>query len=194
MASLPDEIASCDARKSPENVNIAGFITSVNTGVSRFGKPYLRAVIEDFDGSYELAVNGKDIEDIKARLQENTPVYIEGRIEEKYFRKPEDRKEKGDPPYDFKIRKIIHLGNVVETHVKGLMIHISTTMLNSSFRERLVGLIKENKGSVPLTMKLTDPQTRFTIEFLSRKFQISLNLNFIDQLNEMQIGYKVIRK
>lgn len=194
VASLPDEIASCDARKSPENVNIAGFITSVNTGVSRFGKPYLRAVIEDFDGSYELAVNGKDIEDIKARLQENTPVYIEGRIEEKYFRKPEDRKEKGDPPYDFKIRKIIHLGNVVETHVKGLMIHISTTMLNSSFRERLVGLIKENKGSVPLTMKLTDPQTRFTIEFLSRKFQISLNLNFIDQLNEMQIGYKVIRK
>ena len=115
-------------------------------------------------------------------------------LEEKYFRKPEDRKEKGDPPYDFKIRKIIHLGNVVETHVKGLMIHISTTMLNSSFRERLVGLIKENKGSVPLTMKLTDPQTRFTIEFLSRKFQISLNLNFIDQLNEMQIGYKVIRK
>ena len=194
VASLPDEIASCDARKNPENVNIAGFITSVNTGVSRFGKPYLRAVIEDFDGSYELAVNGKDIEDIKARLQENTPVYIEGRIEEKYFRKPEDRKEKGDPPYDFKIRKIIHLGNVVETHVKGLMIHISTTMLNSSFRERLVGLIKENKGSVPLTMKLTDPQTRFTIEFLSRKFQISLNLNFIDQLNEMQIGYKVIRK
>ena len=194
VASLPDEMASCDARKSPENVNIAGFITSVNTGVSRFGKPYLRAVIEDFDGSYELAVNGKDIEDIKARLQENTPVYIEGRIEEKYFRKPEDRKEKGDPPYDFKIRKIIHLGNVVETHVKGLMIHISTTMLNSSFRERLVGLIKENKGSVPLTMKLTDPQTRFTIEFLSRKFQISLNLNFIDQLNEMQIGYKVIRK
>ena len=194
VASLPDEIASCDARKSPENVNIAGFITSVNTGVSRFGKPYLRAVIEDFDGSYELAVNGKDIEDIKARLQENTPVYIEGRIEEKYFRKPEDRKEKGDPPYDFKIRKIIHLGNVAETHVKGLMIHISTTMLNSSFRERLVGLIKENKGSVPLTMKLTDPQTRFTIEFLSRKFQISLNLNFIDQLNEMQIGYKVIRK
>ena len=194
VASLPDEIASCDARKSPENVNIAGFITSVNTGISRFGKPYLRAVIEDFDGSYELAVNGKDIEDIKARLQENTPVYIEGRIEEKYFRKPEDRKEKGDPPYVFKIRKIIHLGNVVETHVKGLMIHISTTMLNSSFRERLVGLIKENKGSVPLTMKLTDPQTRFTIEFLSRKFQISLNLNFIDQLNEMQIGYKVIRK
>ena len=194
VASLPDEIASCDARKSPENVNIAGFITSVNTGVSRFGKPYLRAVIEDFDGSYELAVNGKDIEDIKARLQENTPVYIEGRIEEKYFRKPEDRKEKGDPPYDFKIRKIIHLGNVVETHVKGLMIHISTTMLNSSFRERLVGLIKENKGSVPLTMKLTDPQTRFTIEFLSRKFQISLNLNFIVHLNEMQIGYKVIRK
>lgn len=194
VASLSEEIAACDARKAPENANIAGFVTSVNSGVSRFGKPYLRAVIEDFDGSYELAVNGKDIEDIKSRLQENSAVYIEGRIEEKYFRKPEDRKEKGDPPYDFKIRKIIHLGNVVETHVKGLMIHISTTMLNSTFRERLVGLIKENKGSVPLTMKLTDPQTRFTIEFLSRKFQISLNLHFIDQLNEMQIGYKVIRK
>ena len=119
---------------------------------------------------------------------------IEGKIEEKYFRKPEDRKEKGDPPFDFKIKKIIHLGNVVETYIKGLALYVSTPMLNSSFRKDLVRLIKENKGSVPLTMFLFDPETRFNIEFLSRKFKVAVTMPFIDGLKAMNVRYSVVKK
>ena len=195
LSELSTMIAKCDREKSPQNVNIGGFITSVTSGTNRFGRPFLRALIEDFDGSYEISLNGKEIEAFKGGLEQNSAVYIEGRIDEKYFRKPEDRKEKGDPPYDFKIKKIIHLGNVVETYIKGFAIYVSTPMLNSSFREHLVNLVKKNKGGVPLTMFLYDPQTKFNIEFLSRKFQISVTLPLIEDLKEMGITkYQVLKK
>ena len=195
LSELTTRIAKCDREKSPQNANIGGFITSVNSGVNRFGRPFLRALIEDFDGSYEIALSGKEIEAFKGGLEQNSAVFIEGRIEEKYYRSPEDRKIKGDPPYDFKIKKIIHLGNVVETYIKGFAIYVSTPMLNSSFREHLVSLVKKNKGGVPLTMFLYDPQTKFRIEFLSRKFQISVTLPLIEDLKEMGIThYQVLKK
>ena len=91
-------------------------------------------------------------------LHKGDKVYIEGKIEEKFFRTPEMRKEKGDPPFDFKIKKVIHLGNVVENYIKGFTIFIKTSMLSSEFREDLVNIVRHNTGSVPLTMFLEDPE------------------------------------
>ena len=194
LNGLSTLIAQCDREKTVKNVNIGGFVTAVQAGTNRFGRPFLRATIEDFDSSYEIALSGKDIDTFKGNLTQNSEIYIEGKIEEKYFRKPEDRKEKGDPPFDFKIKKIIHLGNVVETYIKGLALYVSTPMLNSSFRKDLVRLIKENKGSVPLTMFLFDPETRFNIEFLSRKFKVAVTMPFIDGLKALNVRYSVVKK
>ena len=194
LNGLSTLIAQCDREKTVKNVNIGGFVTAVQAGTNRFGRPFLRATIEDFDSSYEIALFGKDIDTFKGNLTQNSEIYIEGKIEEKYFRKPEDRKEKGDPPFDFKIKKIIHLGNVVETYIKGLALYVSTPMLNSSFRKDLVRLIKENKGSVPLTMFLFDPETRFNIEFLSRKFKVAVTMLFIDGLKALNVRYSVVKK
>ena len=93
-----------------------------------------------------------------------------------------------------RIKKVIHLGNVVENYIKGFTIFIKTSMLSSEFREDLVNIVRHNTGSVPLTMFLEDPVTNYKIEFLSRKFKISVNMPFIDDLKGMNIPYKVITK
>ena len=134
------------------------------------------------------------METYKGKLEQNSAVYIEGQIEEKFFRNPDERKEKGDPPYVLKIKNVIHLGNVTETFIKGFAIYVTTPMLNDGFRQDLTKLLKNNKGNVPLTMFLFDPVTRYNIEFLSRKFQVSINHPFIENLQEMNIHYKVLKK
>ena len=67
-------------------------------------------------------------------------------------------------------------------------------MLSSEFRERLVGIIKRNKGTIPLTMFLYDPEKKWNIEFLSRKFQVAVTAEFIEELQKMGIRYSVIKK
>ena len=82
----------------------------------------------------------------------------------------------------------------METYIKGFSISISTPMLTPEFRERLVKLIKQNKGNVPLTMFLYDPEKGWNIEFLSRKFRVSVTAPFIEELTRLQIKYNVAKK
>ena len=86
------------------------------------------------------------------------------------------------------------LGNVTESFIKGFSINISTPMLSPEFREKLVGLIKGNKGNVPLSMFLYDPEKKWNIEFLSRKFKVSVTAPFIEELERAGIRYNVIKK
>ena len=86
------------------------------------------------------------------------------------------------------------LGNVTDTYVKGFSINVTTSMLSPEFREKLVELLKKNKGNVPLTMFLYDPVKKWNIEFLSHKFKVQVTLPFIEELRSLGITYNVMKK
>jgi hypothetical protein len=83
---------------------------------------------------------------------------------------------------------------VTESLIKGFSISISTPMLSPAFRDKMVKTIRTNKGNIPLTMFLYDPEKKWNIEFLSRKFKVAVTAEFIDQLEKMGIKYNVIKK
>ena len=194
LAEIPDLITKCDRDKVKTNIAVAGYITNVQLLTSKTGSPWSKTVIEDFSGSYEFALFGKDHETFMPYLQMFTPVYIEGVVEEKYYVRPEDRKIKGNPPYAFKIKKISLLGNVANSLLKSFVIKIRTPMLNSTFRERLINLVKSNKGTIPLSMILYDPVTEYNIEFMSRKYKVAVSNPFVNDLKDMDVLYESVRK
>ena len=187
-------VAECEEKKEKKKVYIAGFIISNTVANGKSGKPYAKTVIEDYGGSYEFAFFGKDYETFMSYLQPHTAIFIEGEITEKYYIKPEERAQGKTSPFALKIRKMSLLGNVAESLIKGFSISISTPMLSPAFRDKMVKTIKANKGNIPLTMFLYDPEKKWNIEFLSRKFKVSVTSEFIDQLEKMGIKYNVIKK
>ena len=194
VGELDAVVAECEAKKSKQKAYIAGFITSYQQMTTKTGRPWSKTVIEDYNGSYEIALFGKDHEAFMSYMQVNSAIFIEGDIEEKYYIKPEERAKGKTSPYAFRVKKIMLLGNVTDTLLKGFSISISTQMLNPQFRERLVKLIKANKGNVPLTMFLYDPEKKWNIEFLSRKFKVAVTAPFIDELQACGIKYSVVKK
>ncbi len=194
VGELEELISNCESSKSKQKVNIAGFITSTQQMTTKTGRPWSKTVIEDYSGSYEIALFGKDHETFMNYMQLHSAIFIEGEIEEKYFIKPEEKAQGKTSPYAFKIKKIMLLGNVTDTYIKGFAISISTPMLTPEFRESLVKMIKRNKGNVPLTMFLYDPDKKWNIEFLSRKFRVAVTAPFIEDLRQMQIKYSVLKK
>jgi DNA polymerase-3 subunit alpha len=161
---------------------------------TKTGRPWSKTVIEDYSGSYEIALFGKDHEAFMSYMQLHSAIFIEGEIDEKYFLKPEERAQGKTSPYAFKIKKVMLLGNVTDSFVKGFAINITTPMLTPDFREQLVRTIKRNKGNVPLSMFLYDPEEKWNIEFLSRKFRVGVTAPFIEELNRLQIRYSVLKK
>jgi DNA polymerase-3 subunit alpha len=194
VSELDALVADCEAKKTKQKAYIAGFITSVQMMTTKTGRPWSKTVIEDYNGSYEIALFGKDHEAFMSYMQVNSAIFIEGDIEEKYYIKPEEKAKGKTSPYAFRVKKIMLLGNVTDTFIKGFSISITTSMLTPEFRQKLMKMIKSNKGTVPLTMFLYDPEKKWNIEFLSRKFKVAVTAPFIDELNAAGIKYSVVKK
>jgi DNA polymerase-3 subunit alpha len=194
IGELDALVSECEAKKNKLKVNIAGFIISTESKQTKTGRPWSKTVLEDFSGSYELALFGKDHENFMSYMQLHNAIFIEGEIDEKYYIKPEERAQGKTSPYAFKVKKVMLLGNVTDTYIKGFAINVTTTMLTPEFRESLVKLIKKHKGTVPLTMYLYDPEKKWNIEFLSRKFRVAVTDQLIEDLRKMQIRYSVLKK
>ena len=196
VGELENLISECEIGKIKQKTNIAGFVTSSQLMTTKTGRPWSKTVIEDKSGSYEIALFGKDHEAFMSYMQVNSAILIEGMIEEKYFVKQDpNSKEPAKPsPYGFKVKNIMLLGNATDSFVKGFSIQISTPMLTPEFRERLVKMIKRNKGSVPLSMFLYVPEKKWNIEFLSRKFKVAVTSQFIEELQDMNISFTVLKK
>ena len=187
-------VSECEMKKTKMKVAVAGFITKTEHINSQNGRPWSRTQIEDFGGSYELKLYGKDHESFMSYMVQNNTIFIEGEIDEKYYIKPEDRAQGKTSPYGFKVKKVMLLGNVTDTYIKGFAVNITTTMLTPEFRDKLVTLIKKNKGNVPLSMFLYDPEKKWNIEFLSRKFRVGVTAGFIEELDKMRVKYSVLKK
>ena len=194
VGELDALVSECESKKIKQKANIAGFIISTQQMTTKTGRPWSKTVIEDFSGSYEIALFGKDHENFMSYMQLHNAIFIEGEIEEKYYIKPEEKAQGKTSPYAFKVKKVSLLGNVTDMFVKGFAISISTPMLTPEFRDSLVKMIKRNKGNVPLTMFLYDPEKKWNIEFLSRKFRVAVTAPFIEELTRMQIRYSVLKK
>lgn len=194
MAELGDMIADCDKNRQTAQVALAGLVTSVETKISRNGKPFAKVNVEDFSGIYEFAFFGKDYENFMNYLQEHTAIYIEGEICEKYFLKPEEIAAGKKAPYTFKAKKISLLGNVAEDRLTGFAIEMLANDITPDLRHKLVHLVKEYSGKIPLSMIVFDPVTNYIVEFISRKYHITVSADFILQLNELGLKYRVSRK
>ena len=196
MANLSEAVAECDAADKPRKVALAGLVTSYKTKTTRNGRPMAVATIEDFSGSAEFPLFGVDLQNYMSFMQEKNALYIEGEIKRReFFGKQQDaEKPATKPPYAFRILKITLLGNVADTLIKGFSINVTTPMLTESFRKKLVTLLKRNKGTVPLSLFLYDPKTKYRVEFLSHKFTVAVSTEFCYDLSALGITWNIDKR
>lgn len=195
LSSLKDVINECESSRKSKKTSIAGIITAFKVLQTKNGKPYSKTTLEDYSGSYELTLFGKEHENFAGKLnQEHAAVYISGEITEKFFVRKDDPEAPKSVPYAFKISDVRLLGNIAEDFVGALTLYVQTPLLSEDFRKRLSKLLRENKGSTPLHIFLHDPSTDYKIDFHSRKYNLSVNTELIQQISTLGLQYKVSKK
>ncbi len=195
LAKLPDTIAECERTKTRKPVSIAGIVTDYKQMATKTGRPYSRSVIEDYSGNYEISLFGNDHETFMSYMKVHESLYIEGEIDERYRLKPEEKAAGKTAPYTLKIKKISLLGNIADNLLGGFSIDISTPMLTPAFKDGLVKVIRKHPGKQPLTIFFFDPTTRYRVQFVSRKYQVTVSSELIQDLRAIGVEkYDVIRK
>ena len=195
LADLSNYVSECESKKQTPKVYIAGIVTDFKQLTTKTGKPYSRTILEDYSGSYELPLFGKDHEAFMQYMQPKATLFLEGEIGEKFFLKPEEKAQGKTAPYAFKLRKVTLLGNITDDLLSGFSMDVTTPMLTQQFREDLVKVVKKHKGNIPLTLFLYDPGTKYRIQFYSKKFQVAVTSEFIQDLHRIGIEkYEVTRR
>ena len=195
LVELSNFVAECESRKQTAKVYVAGIVTDFKTLTTKGGKPYSRTMLEDYSGSYELTLFGKDHEAFMQYMQPHASLFLEGVIEEKFFLKPEEKAQGKTAPYSFKLKKVTLLGNLSDDILTGFNLDIDTPVLTEKFRKDFVKVIKKHQGNIPLNIFIYDPVTRYRIQFYSKKYQVAVTSEFITDLHKIGLDkYEVTHK
>ena len=193
LSDLPQKIDEQEKERKSLKVNIAGIITDVKQITTRTGLPGARVTLEDYSGTYELALFGKDYEGYMQYMQLHGQLFIEGEIAERYRLKPEEVAQGKKAPFAFKIKKISLLGNIGEDLIKSFSINIDSSQLNEKFRKNLLKTIKAYPGKTRLGVALFDAHTGYRVELFSKKFSVAVCADLLNTLEHLGISYQVGR-
>ena len=194
LTRLQEHIDECESADKAGKASLAGIVTDVKTLTTRSGTPGARVTVEDFDGTYEFALFGKDYETWLPFMQPHAQIFIEGEITPRYFVKPEERAQGKKAPYNFKIKKISLLGNLNDSLLTGFNIILESDWISPDFRASLVKILKAHKGKTPLSLYLHDKATGYNLEFQSKKFAVGVSEAFISAIQKLGVQYSVSHK
>ncbi|MEF9987144.1 MAG: DNA polymerase III subunit alpha [Bacteroidales bacterium] len=192
--------ASSDSGLQKKELYLAGLITSVSKKVSqKSGKPWATFTIEDYGGSVNFSMFGRDYETFLQFLQDGHALFMKCVILPRfggYAKQEEGKKEEGSKPAlvecELKIKKITLLANTKDEFVKQFMVNIPIKKINKDFRKELIKQLKENKGKKLLSIKALDYENQIAVEFFSKKYKIDINKGFIDFLEHHNLEYSVV--
>ena len=194
LSDIPDAIVAAENSKKPSKAIVGGFVLSNDTKITKTGKNFSSTQIEDFSGTYEIALFGKEYEMYSPLLTVGHSVLIEGQIGEKYFAKADDKGNKSAVPYTFKVKGVTLIGNANEHFLKEFRLSVNIEQLTPGFRSELLSLFKHHKGEIPVSLFVIDPVTRYAVELAVRKFRVSITPEFLSEISRLGIIGKPVRK
>ncbi|MBK7149311.1 MAG: DNA polymerase III subunit alpha [Bacteroidetes bacterium] len=167
--------------KKDREVKVAGIVTTTETRFSKNGNQYCRFTIEDFDGTYQFSLFGKDFIAFKdyASVQD-AQLYITGRYQKRY---------KSETEYEFKITKIDLLSDLRTKQTKYLSLELSAFEVDDKLIASLSELLNKHPGNTKVRVKFIDRDEGHAVRLSSTTKSIELNNDLFRSLDMLQIGY-----
>lgn len=168
-------------KERTRHVSVAGMITFVDHRISQKGNPWGRFTMEDYNGSHQFSLFGKDYLRLRNFIGDDWFVFLEADISYNDYRKSTE----------LKINSIIMLAELIDVKAKALLIDLELENLDDTMVEDLVNILEESKGKVGVKMRLFDNGTM--IELKSRKRGVQISKELTSRLSMMDsVKFKLV--
>ncbi len=165
------------------DVTFGGMVTTVREGQTKNGHPFTIFKVEDYMGSFEIALFGEDSIKFGRYARSGLSIYIEGRVQPRRYREDE---------HELKISNINLLSDVKDKLVSKITLQISLDELNDSTVVELSALTKNNKGNSLLYFHIIGNEPHMNVRLFSRQTKVQVNKKFIDYIKDnLQIDFKI---
>ena len=177
-----EDIASLKGRE----IILGGLVSAARDNVSKNGNPWGNFTLEDYSGSYEFRLFGKDYEACMQYMQTGLFLLVKAVVQDKwnYGKEPTE--------LELKIKNISLLGNAKDT-LKCITLTIPVPEVTPVFANEISGLVKDNPGNIELRMKFIDKEEdrNVEVELFSRKYKIAVTPVLLDFVKNNGLKYYV---
>lgn len=171
-----------------KELTLAGLVSVARDSVSKNGKPWGSFILEDYTGTYEFRLFGKDYEAFMKYLQVGHFLLIRANVQERFSY---NREGSGPKELEVKIKTINLLGNAKEDIVKSVTIAMPLSDITPDFVRGIKEITANNAGKVEFRIKVIDYDENVALDLFSRKFRINVNNEFIGFIKNNDLKYSV---
>jgi DNA polymerase-3 subunit alpha len=169
------------AHLKDRDFTLCGFVTVARDNISKNGKPWGAFTLEDYTGTYEFRVYGKDYENFMKFMQMGHFLLLKASVQERYNNANE---------LEVKIRQINLLGNARD-NLKYFTINVNISDLSPVFAEEMLNTVKNNTGKIELRLRFIDNSKRISVDMFSRKYRIGITSEILNFVKNNDLKYFV---
>ena len=156
-------------------ITMGGIVTGLRTGMTRNNNPYGIVKIEDYSGSAEIALFGKDWVNFQNYMIERQLLFIRANVQPRPW---------NENQLELKLVKVDLLSELKEELIHSITICIPIEELNSDLVSELSECVKRSKGTTELLFKVVDKEVNQTLDLRAKSLKIAVNKDLINFFEE----------
>lgn len=156
-------------------VTFGGIITGFENRTSKTGNAFGKLIIEDYQGSVELMLFGKDFVEYNKYMVQGLFVFVKAKVAERY-------NQPGS--LEIKLNKIELLDEVKKSAFNLIKLKIKLAQLNEGLVFKLDTLINSHEGKSSIEFYLEDEEQHQNIKLYSKKNKIAIDNSFLNELDK----------
>ncbi len=176
-------------------LKIGGMVTAFRDGMTKKGNPYGMITLEDYNGSHEFPLFGKNFDDYAKYMIKDLFLYIHAVVQVKgsdYRNHIPDPNVK--PEIELKIMNIMPFKEVRKL-ITRIRIYLSLDKLTNDVAVELTKIVTENKGDVNVYIEIKDFLTSEKISLFARPHRMKINSTVYQYLKQAEaediLRYKI---
>ncbi|MBR2777451.1 MAG: DNA polymerase III subunit alpha [Prevotella sp.] len=161
-----------------EDILLGGIVTAVRQKFTKSGEPCGFVTIEDFDGSGELPLFGKDWGQWSGMFSEGASVYVTAKLQPRF---------QNSNQMELKVQNVEYLQTVKDKALERITISLVTDMLSEEIVADLNELISSHPGKTQLFFQLRDSQGKNHVLLRSKNNGVDVRHTLIDYIEKHEM-------
>jgi DNA polymerase-3 subunit alpha len=165
-----------DKENKDKEFTIGGVVTSVNIRQAKNGNQFGIYKIEDYTGSIEIALFGKDFLEQSHYFIPESFIYIKGKVSGRWGKEDD---------LEFKPQVIDLLSSMKEKRIKEMRLKMDITQINEPLIQELKDVVLQNPGKFGFKLEVYDTANQYSVAMFSRTMRMEITKEIHARFEEL---------
>ncbi|HQQ95399.1 MAG TPA: DNA polymerase III subunit alpha [Bacteroidia bacterium] len=159
-----------------KEVSFGGIVTGFENRTSKTGNAFGKAIIEDYKGSLEVMLFGKDFVEFSKFMVPGLFVFVKARVQERY-------NQPGS--LELKLKQMELLESMKENAFNSIRLKVKLNELSDELLQNLEQVLNKHQGKSNLEFVVEDEDLHQNVKLFSRRNKVAINTEFLLAIDKL---------